>query len=688
MTRAVHVRQMETTRREFALARMAAGTLILATLLASFCMLTAAAEPLSRNTLPCSRRTNCQSVPAFTDGLAIRPTVTSVPWTAVQFRDSFWRPRLETNRSVTIGHVLRELDRQGSLGGFARLAGHTTDAYHGYMWGDSDVYKTLEAVAYSLRAQPDAALEKRLEEIVARIIGAQAADGYLMPHLQLAEPQYQHFAEEGTRTCELYSMGHLLEAAVAHYETTGQEDFLKVAIKLADLIVRAYGPGGIEKPSGHPEIEWALARLYRATNRREYLELATTLVDRARRDVTLWSNGRPALGHDEAWGHAVAMFYLYRGATEVAMLTGDHALRELLQRKWESVVHRKLYLTGGVGHPQHHEGFADDYVLPNRQAYGETCAALANVLWNHQLFLAHGDACYIDVLERALYNGLLSGVALSGDRFFYANPLASTGDYERSPWFGCPCCPTNIVRFLPAIGQYQYAVGDESVFVNLYIAGTAKLELSGQSITITQETRYPWDGRVKLQVTPATQQPCAVRLRIPDWCRNAETPGGLYRFTDAEAPTSPTLRINGAPCELGPLERGYAVIQRTWQPGDSVELDLPMPIRRVHADPRVVADRGRVALQRGPLVYCVEGIDHGGRVDQLVLPPGSVLSAAHRAELLGGVTVITGQAEARREDGLNEPVGLTAIPYYAWNHRGAGAMAVWLIEDAAAVGPL
>ena len=289
--------------------------------------------------------------------------LTPVPWAAVQLRDAFWGPRLETNRTVTVGHNLRELERQGSLGGFALLAGRTTDKYHGYMWGDSDVYKTLEGMAYSLRAHPDAALEKRLNEIVADIAGAQAADGYLMPHLQLAEPQYRHFSDETTRTCELYSMGHLLEAAVAHYETTGRRELLDVAIKLADLIVREYGPGRIEKPSGHPQIEWALTRLYRATNRREYLDLAAALVDRARREATLWSNGRPALGHDEAWGHAVAMFYLYRGATEVAALTGDRALLELMQRKWDSVTQRKLYLTGGVGHPRHHEGFADDYCL-------------------------------------------------------------------------------------------------------------------------------------------------------------------------------------------------------------------------------------------------------------------------------------------------------------------------------------
>lgn len=612
--------------------------------------------------------------------------LTPAPWTAVVLQDTFWNPRLEANRAVTIGHNLRELERQGSLGGFALLAGRTADKYHGYLWGDSDVYKTLEGMTHSLRVHPDAALEKRLEEMVADIAGAQATDGYLMPHLQLAEPRYQHFSEEPTRTCELYSMGHLLEAAVAHHETTGRRELLEVAIKLADLIVQEYGPGRIEKPSGHPQIEWALTRLYRATNRRAYLDLAVALVERARREATRWSDGRPALGHDEAWGHAVAMFYLYRGATDVAMLTGDRALLELLQCKWESVTHRKLYLTGGVGHPQHHEGFAADYVLPNRQAYGETCASLANVLWNQQLFLALGDARYVDVLERALYNGFLAGVALSGDRFFYGNPLASSGGYERSPWFGCPCCPTNVVRFLPALGQYQYALGDRAICVNLYAAGTAKLELDGQPVTIAQQTRYPWDGRVQLQITPAAEQPFSLRLRIPGWCQDAQTPGGLYRFVDAAPPVVPDLKVNGQPVESA-FSRGFVSLQRSWKPGDTVELELPMPIRRVYADPRVAADVGRVALQRGPLVYCVEAVDHGGRVGQLVLPPDAPLAAEHRADLLGGVTVITGQAQARRDDGRMESVALTAVPYYAWNHRGAGEMAVWLVEDPAVAGP-
>jgi uncharacterized protein len=607
--------------------------------------------------------------------------LTPVPWTAVKIQDRFWSPRLAANRTTTIGHNLDELKRQGSLDGFALLAGSPAAPYHGYMWGDSDLYKTMEAMAYVLRAQPDPGLEKTLESIVSDIAKAQAADGYLMPHVQLAEPQYQHFADETTRTCELYSMGHLLEAAVAHFETTQRRDLLEVATRLADLIVRQYGTGGIEKGAGHPEIEWALARLFRATGRREYLDMAATLVNRARTDVTQWSDGRPPLGHDDAWGHAVAMLYLYRGTAEVAMLTGDQELLELLERKWESVTQRKLYLTGGVGHARYHEGFADDYLLPNGEAYCETCASVANVLWNHQLVLAHGDARYVDVLERSLYNGVLAGVALSGDRFFYVNPLQSAGGYERSPWFGCPCCPTNIARFLPTVGQFQYALGAGSVFVNLYIAGTATFQLDGQPVTITQSTQYPWDGRIQLRFELATERAFTLRLRIPGWWHEAETPGGLYQFTDAAPRAALALSVNGRPCDMGQLERGYAAVRRTWQPGDVVELDLPMPIRRVHADERVAADRGRVALQRGPLVYCLEGVDHGGRIDQLELPPETPLAAASRPDLLGGMTVITGTAQTRRTAQRTEPISLTAIPYYAWNHRGANAMAVWIVEN-------
>ncbi len=603
----------------------------------------------------------------------------------VQFADSLWATRQETNRRTTIPYVLGELKRRGSVSGFAVLAGRTDEEYRGYMWADSDVYKTLEGIAYSLRTSPDASLEKEAEEIIGLILQAQAADGYLMPHLQLAEPDYVHYSQETTRTCESYSQGHLIESAVAHFEATGRREYLDAAIRTAALLARVHAEGQLEQISGHPGVEIALVKLARATANDKYLELAKSYVAKSRTFSSIWSAGQPFLAHDEPAGHAVAACYLYAGATDVAALSGDSALLDLLKTKWEKLAGRKMYVTGGTGHPAYHEGFAPDYDLPNERAYCETCASLAVILWSQRLFLATGEARYVDVAERALYNGFLAGVSISGDKFFYVNPLASRGTHHRQPWHGCTCCPTNVVRFFPTLGQYAYASTDSTVYVNLYAAGRGKVPLGSRVVSLAQETRYPWDGAVKLTVNPSEPQEFVLALRIPGWCREEATPGGLYR---ARGPiTPPTLKVNGAPIEAGTWEAGFARIRRPWMPGDVVELELPMPLRRLSADPRVRATTGRVAIQRGPLVYCVEGTDHGGSVADLVLPPEAPLAAEHRPDLLGGVTVITGKAQRLRDSGGAEPVALTAIPYYAWDHRAPGEMAVWLIEQPAACGP-
>jgi DUF1680 family protein len=605
---------------------------------------------------------------------AIRP----VPPASVAVRDAFWAPRLETNRTVTIAHNLQQLESQGSLGGFRILSGKSGEKYHGYMWGDSDVYKTLEGMTYGLQACPDPKLNKQMEEIFATVVGAQAADGYLMPHVQIAAPAYTHFKEESTQTCELYSMGHMIESALAHYQATGRRNSLQAAIKLADLIVKTYGPGGIEKPSGHPEIELALIRLYRVTNDRRYLELAAALVDRAQRIPTTWTQGKPALSDDEATGHAVAMQYLYSAATDVAVLTGNRALMGLLERKWANLVGRKLYLTGNAGHESHGEGFGPNYDLPNgKGAYNETCAAIANIFWNQRMFLASGDAKYLDVLERALYNGVLPGVSLRGNRFFYANPLEADGkrpfspdgSCTRFPWCGCPCCPTNIVRFLPQIPGYAYATGDESLYVNLFMAGAAKLKVGDRVVELRQETRYPWDGRIMLAVNPQGPSTFTLHLRIPGWARNRPLPSDLYRYADSEKPAT-KLAVNGQPADLV-VEKGFASLRRPWKAGDVVTLELSMPVRRVVAHDAVSADRRRFAVERGPIVYCAEGADNGGRV--LAKVPGRPLKFVSRwqPDLLGGVVTIRILPAAAGNS-------LTLIPYYAWCHRGPNEMAVWL----------
>lgn len=593
--------------------------------------------------------------------------IQSVPFHQVQVEDAFWGPRLASNQLVTIEHNLRELEKQGSLGGFKILAGRDSGTYHGYMWGDSDVYKTLEGIAYCLKAHPDAALAQRVNGLVADIVAAQAPDGYLQPHIQLVEPGYRHFTDEGTRTCELYDLGHLIESAVACSELAGGKSYLDTARKAADLITREYAPGRLENPSGHPEIELALARLYRATGNRTYLETAAALVERAWQKTTLWSNGRPALGHDEAWGHAVAMLYLYSGATEVAVLTGNDALRSLLLRKWENLAGRKLYLTGGVGHGAFHEGFAPDYVLPSDKAYCETCAAIALVFWNYRLFRATGDARHLDVLERTLYNGFLAGVSLSGDRFFYPNPLASRGNYQRTPWFGCPCCPVNVIRFLPTVPGMIYATRGGTLLVNLFVGGTGRLKIAGEEVEIRQQTRYPWDGRVALTLNPRHPLDFALNVRIPGWVRSQPVPSDLYRYTNGASPQV-SVQVNGQSVDWT-LSQGFASLRRTWQPGDLVTIELPMPVRKVVAHPKVEDLQGQFAIERGPLVYCLEGVDNGGQVINRTVGADATLEADWWPAVLGGITGV----KIKSPDGV-----LQAVPYYAWAHRGTNEMTVWI----------
>jgi DUF1680 family protein len=608
-----------------------------------------------------------------------------VSFSEITFSDTFWAPRIETNRVVTIPHLLRELEKQGSLGGFRVLAGDKSEVYHGYMWGDSDVYKTVEGMAATLRLHSDAGLARQMEQTVGGIAAAQAADGYVFPHLQISEPGYRHFAEETSRTCESYSIGHLIESAVEHYRLTGRSNYLDVACRAADLVRRTRSTGELLRVSGHPEVELALVKLYQATGQTTWLDLAAALVRGARQVTTLWSDGHPPLEGDEARGHAVAMLYLASAASDVARLKGDAALAALMSRRWTNIVGRKLYLTGGLGHSRHTEGFAPDYDLPNDIAYCETCAAIANVFWQHRLFLADGDSAYVDVLERSLYNNVLAGVAIQGDRFFYVNPLATDGQSkfnqgvaERFVWTGCPCCPVNLVRFIPQVGGYFYAARGEDVFLNLFAASQARIRLQRGELVLRQDTRYPWAGRIRVEILEAPEEPVTVHLRIPGWAKGRPLPTDLYRY--AEATAEPVaLRLNRQPLVVTE-ERGYAVVRRAWRPGDSLELDLPMPIRRVLAHQNVKDDAGCVAIERGPLVYCVEGADHSGQVRNLILPDAAELRPTEGSKLLGvAVTVeAAGQRVVEGNHSRLEPATLRLIPYYAWNHRGPGPMTVWM----------
>lgn len=634
-----------------------------------------------------------------------------VRWTEVDWKDSIWAERQRVCQTKTLPHVLGELERRGSWSGFQRLAGNSEVAYRAYLWADSDVYKTLEGMAYVLHREAPPSLAQQAEQIIGWIVQAQAADGYLMPHLQLQEPQYEHFSEELSRTCESYSMGHLIESAVAYHQATGRTEFLQSARKAADLLDRVHREGKHLPVSGHPEVEIALVRLAQATGEQKYLSLAQSLVANARKVKTHWSGDRPFLADTEPWGHAVASCYLWAGATDVAVLCQDQPLLEQLQAKWRHMVERKMYITGGIGQPAG-EAFGPDYHLPNYGAYCETCAAIATVFWTHRLFLATADARYMDVVERILYNAFLAGVHAQGDQFFYVNPLASQGQHHRQRWHGCACCPTNVVRFLPMVGQYAYATAGQTIYVCLYGASGATLKLEGKPVQILQKTQYPWEGKVTLQLEPKEAQEFTLALRVPGYLGPEALPGRLYSYdkpfpseqSEVNSPQTPVsskeagepkrpacpmvVKVNGEIASTDCLDGGFLKLRRQWHPGDVVELEIPMSVRRIYADRRVETNRGRVALQRGPIVYCVEATDHQGRVSNLLLPPEANVQAEHRSDFLGGITVLHGTGQRLCGDGSLVPTELTAIPYCLWDHRQAGEMLVWLAETPEARGPV
>jgi len=633
--------------------------------------------------------------------------VQPVPFTQVRFADEFWAARLETNRTVTIPHVFAKCEETGRIDNFAIAGGLMEGEQRGaYPFDDTDVYKTIEGASYSLMLQRDPVLEAYLDSVIALIAAAQEPDGYLYTaRTNNAERLRGWFGDERwerlERSHELYNAGHLYEAAAAHYLATGKRNLLEVALKNADLIDRSFGPGKLQKPPGHEVIEMGLVRLYRVTGERRYLDLAKFFIDVRGRPLDGRNLGgeynqdhQPVVEQTEAVGHAVRAGYLYAGVADVAALTRERAYVRAVDRIWEDVVGRKLYVTGGIGATGGNEGFSEPYVLPNMSAYNETCASIANIYWNHRMFLLHADARYIDVLERTLYNALLSGISLEGNTFFYPNPLESVGQHSRTPWFTCACCTGNVTRFIASVAGYAYAAAGRDLYVNLYAGSRADVEVAGGAVQLRQETRYPWDGTIKVTLEPeGRSRRFTLNLRIPGWARNEPVPSDLYRYLDEPPEVAPTLLVNGQPVALR-LEKGYARISRTWRSGDTIQLKLPMPIRRLAAFDSVKADRGRVALQRGPVVYCVEWPEgRDGHVRNLLLPDDAALGAVFEPDLLHGVTIIRGVARAYRkvagsDELASSEVPLTAIPYYAWAHRGRGDMAVWLAREEDAVRPL
>jgi DUF1680 family protein len=623
-----------------------------------------------------------------------------VPAAGVTFADAFWAPRLETVRRVTIAAAFKQSEATGRVKNFEIAAGEATGAFCSrYAFDDSDVYKLIEGASYALARKPDSALAAYVDTLIAKIAKAQEPDGYLYtartidPSHTMAMAGKERWTNERD-SHELYNAGHLYEAAAAHYAATGKHSLLDVATKNADLLARVFGPDGFRYPPGHQEVELGLVKLFRATGKAPYLTLAKFFLDERGNAAghTLYGeyaqDHKPVVDQSEAVGHSVRAAYMYSAMADVAALTGDARYVQALDRIWDDVVFRKLYLTGGIGANGAWEGFGPAYDLPN-SAYAETCASIANALWNHRMFLLKQDARYIDVYERAVYNAMLSGISLDGDTFFYPNPLLSLGQHERSPWFACACCPSNLPRFILSVPGHAYATAGDRLFVNLYAQGRVRVPLPGGDVTLDQQTRYPWDGDVKIRVSPAKSGRLTLMLRVPGWAQSRPVPGDLYRdLTPVREAVS--LRVNGLLVPIR-MDRGFAVVTRAWAAGDTVDLHLPMPVRRVVAHPAVRADEGRVAVERGPLVYAAEFADNGGRVTNLVLDDASPLAAEWRPSVLGGIMAVTGTATsyaATNGSVGSTPVPLTLIPYYGWAHRGKGEMAVWLARSAEKAWPV
>ena len=637
-----------------------------------------------------------------------------VPFTSVHVNDVFWAPRIETNRKVTIPFAFQKDEETGRVDLFVRAAkalrGEPLENKRapGYPFDDTDVYKVIEGAAYTLSVHPDAKLEAYVDDLIAKIGAAQEKDGYLYttrsidplkPHAW-ASPQ--RWLLEGVNSHELYNLGHLYEAAVAHYQATGKRSLLDIALRSAELLDKTFGPGKASIWPGHQIIEMGLAKLYRVSGDQRYIDLAKFMLDergpgsRQGSGRTYTQSHAKVIDQTDAVGHAVRATYMYSGMADVAALTGDTGYVKAIDKIWENVAGKKLYITGGIGARAAGEAFGSDYELPNTSAYNETCAAVGNDYWNHRLFLLHADSKYIDVMERTLYNGLISGVSLDGKSFFYPNPLESKGQHQRQEWFGVACCPGNITRFLASVPGYVYAQRGDAIWVNLFVAGSADVKMdNGRTIKISQSTRYPWEGSVKMTVDPDQNVPkqsaaLTIHVRVPGWARDQPVASDLYRYVD-KSNRPVTLRVNGK-SEPIKLDKGYAALNRTWKKGDTIELNLPMAVRRVVSNDQVAANKGRVALERGPIVYAAEWVDNaGGKVRNLVLPDNQLLTAEFKPDLLRGITVVKAKATALALDELGQttskPVEMTAIPYYAWANRGSGQMIVWIPTTEAAGTP-
>lgn len=585
--------------------------------------------------------------------------IASVDFSQVSITDNFWSPRLKSHVAITLPVCIDQIEHKtGRIRNFENAA-KGTGVHSGIFFDDSDVYKALEGMAYSLINNPNPELEKKADEWIDKIAAAQQPDGYINTFYTLTglDKRWTNMDKH-----EMYCAGHMIEAAIAYYKATGKRKLLDVSIRMVEHMMDIFGPGKRHWVPGHEEIELALVKLYRVTNNQEYLDFAYWLLEERGRgygskgDEGKWNpvyyqDDKPVREITEAKGHAVRAMYLYCGMADVAVLKRDSGYVAALNRVWDDIVLRKMYITGGVGSSRHNEGFTEPYDLPNYDAYCETCASVGMVFWNARMNRLTGDAKYIDVLERSMYNGALAGISLKGDLFFYVNPLASYGDHHRQEWYGCACCPSQISRFLPSIGNYVYGTSENAIWVNLFIGNTVEINEEDNKVILQQVTDYPWDGGVTLKVESlAKPLKREIRLRIPSWCKQHE------------------ISVNGDKQENYPIEMGYAVIAKEWREGDEISFSMDMPVEIVEADPRVKENIGKRAVQRGPLVYCMEEVDNP-EFDDLILTSDSKFSSSFNDSLLNGITVIEAVTNSKT---------IKLIPYYAWDNREPGQMKVWI----------
>ncbi|QDA58747.1 glycoside hydrolase family 127 protein [Hymenobacter jejuensis] len=632
----------------------------------------------------------------------IRP----VSFTQVKLADNFWLPRLKTNTDVTIPASFQRCEATNRVKNFEMAAARQGKFATTFPFDDTDIYKTIEGASYSMSLYPDEQLAAYVEALIAKVGAAQEPDGYLYT-ARTIDPAHPHpwagmkrWEKERELSHELYNAGHLYEAAVAHYQATGKKSLLNIALKNADLVCATFGPGKLSVAPGHEIVEMGLVKLYRVTGQPKYLQTAKFFLDQRGqykgydpKSNDVWKNGqywqddKPVIAQKEAEGHAVRAEYLYSAMADVAALTGDKQLLAAVDTIWNNMVSKKFYVTGGTGAVPGGERFGNNYELPNATAYNETCASVADVYWNQRMFQLHGDSKYADIMEKVLYNGLLSGVGLDGKSFFYSNAMqiknsASFAQTEpaRAGWFDCSCCPTNLARLFPSLPGYVYAQHDKDVYVNLFVSSTTLLKVGKQPLQLTQQNNYPWDGGLKFTVNPDKPLDFNLLVRIPGWARGEAMPSDLYRFA-GPSEQKVSIKINGKPVQYT-MRKGYAVLPRKWHKNDVVEVTLPMEVRQVVANAKVQDDLGKVALQRGPIMYCAEWTDNHGKATNLIVPPTTSFATNFQPSLLNGITTLTATVPAVKVDEAANTIStvtqtLTAIPYYAWANRGKGEMTVW-----------